>query len=297
MFCQSYFVSWHQNDYLKCEVIIVETIEYISSYVAKKPDEKGYIIYTAEENNTWKTLYERQLKVVQARACDEYLAGIEKLALTQDKIPQLPEVNKKLSVLTGWTVQPVAALISARAFFMLLANRQFPAATFIRTVEELNYVKEPDIFHELFGHCPMLTEPVFADFVQEYAQFVLNCPEKEWPLLQRLFWFTVEFGLILTKKGLRIYGGGILSSIGETTYSVESNLPQRQLFNPLVALRTPYRIDEMQRIYFVIQNYDELYQFAKHNIQTTLDQAHALGEFPPLFFPESGNPSIHIHAC
>lgn len=275
----------------------METTEFHSKYVSKKPDAKGFVTYEAKENHVWKTLYERQITIVQGRACDDYLAGLKKLDLNEKAIPQLPEVNKRLQSLAGWSIQPVAALISAEAFFTLLANRQFPAATFIRTMEELNYVQEPDIFHELFGHCPMLTEPVFADFVQEYAKFVLSCHKDDWPLLQRLFWFTVEFGLILTPQGLRIYGGGILSSIGETPYSVESDLPQRQLFNPLVALRTPYRIDQMQSVYFVIQSYQELYDFTKNNFASLLRRAHELGEYPPLFEIEPGNPSIHIHAC
>lgn len=275
----------------------METIEFHSKYTAKTPNNQGLVIYDSTENNTWKTLYDRQIKIIQGRACDEHLAGLEKLSLDAEKIPQLPEVTQKLYKLTGWSVEPVAALISAEAFFTLLANRRFPAATFIRTPAELNYIQEPDIFHELFGHCPLLTEPVFADFVQEYAKFVLTCHQKDWPLLQRLFWFTVEFGLIHTPKGLRIYGGGILSSIGETVYAVESDLPQRQLFNPLAALRTPYRIDQMQSVYFVIHDYQELYHFAKNNIQSCLDKAHELGEFPPLFPVENNNPSIHIHAC
>ncbi len=275
----------------------MDSIEFHSRYVSKKPDTKGFITYATEENHIWNTLYERQIKIVQGRACDEYLHGLEKLKLNEKAIPQLPEVNKRLDALTGWSVHPVAALISAEEFFTLLAHRQFPAATFIRTMEELNYIKEPDIFHELFGHCPMLTEPVFADFVQEYAKLVLACDKSDWPLLQRLFWFTVEFGLILTDKGLRIYGGGILSSIGETAYAVESPLPQRQLFNTLVALRTPYRIDQMQSVYFVIQSYQELYDFTKNNFSSFLRKAHELGEFSPLFSVEPGNPSIHICAC
>jgi len=270
------------------------------NYIAKIPDANGFITYTSEENDVWKTLYERQIHVIQKRACDEYLSGLQKLALDTQEIPQLPHVNEKLKALTGWSVQPVEAIIPAEEFFSLLANRQFPAATFIRTMQELDYVKEPDIFHELFGHCPMLTEPVFADFVQAYAQFVLTCEKKDWPLLQRLFWFTVEFGLILTPKGLRIYGGGILSSIGETVYALESDLPQRQLFNVLVALRTPYRIDQMQSSYFVIQRYQELYDFANYNLKNNMQHAHELGEYPPLFNvadAQNNNPNIHIHVC
>ena len=270
---------------------------FCSKYVAKIPNEEGFVYYNEEENQTWKILYERQMKIVQKRGCDEYLSGLEKLSFNPEQVPQLPEVSQKLRQLTGWSVEPVAALISAEDFFGLLANRQFPAATFIRTQEELDYVQEPDIFHELFGHCPMLTEPVFADFVQEYAKFVLSSEKKNWPLLQRLFWFTVEFGLIQTAKGLRVYGGGILSSIGETVYALESDLPQRQLFNPLVILRTPYRIDHMQLIYFVINDFQDLYHFAKYNTQRSLDRAHELGEFPAVFAVESDNPNIHIHAC
>lgn len=272
-------------------------MEFHSHYVSKQPDTAGFVAYTSEENHVWKTLYERQIQVVQNRGCDEYLAGLKKLTLDAKAIPQLPLVNQQLKTLTGWTVQPVAALISAEAFFTLLANRQFPAATFIRTMEALNYIQEPDIFHELFGHCPMLTEPVYADFVQAYAQLVLTYDQKDWPLLQRLFWFTVEFGLIQTSKGLRIYGGGILSSIGETIYALESDLAQRQLFNTLVALRTPYRIDQMQSTYFVIQDYQELYDFAKKDLRPLIQHAHELGEYPPLFQTEQDNPCIHIHVC
>lgn len=272
-------------------------MEFHSQYVSKKPDATGFIAYTSEENQVWKALYERQIQVVQKRACDEYLSGLKKLELDTNAIPQLPDINQKLHALTKWTVQPVDALISAEAFFKLLANRQFPAATFIRTMEELDYVTEPDIFHELFGHAPMLTEPTFADFLQNYAQFVLTCDQKDWSLLQRLFWFTVEFGLIQTSQGLRIYGGGILSSIGETVYALESDLAQRQLFNPLAVLRTPYRIDQMQSIYFVIQDYQTLYNFATQNIHQLMKRAHELGEFPPLFQVEQDNPCIHIHAC
>jgi len=275
----------------------MESSEFCSKYTAKKPDEKGFISYTHEENLTWKILYERQLKIVQNRACDEFMEGLDKLGLSSASIPQLSDVSAKMKALTGWTVEPVPALISAEAFFTLLANRKFPAATFIRIMEELDYVQEPDIFHELFGHCPMLTEPVFADFMQKYAQFVLTCDKKDWPLLQRFFWFTVEFGLIQTTNGLRIYGGGILSSKEETVYSLESDLPQRQLFNPLAALRTPYRIDQLQSVYFIIHGYEALYDFASSNITAFLSKAHQLGEFPPLFHMEEGNPCIHIHAC
>lgn len=272
-------------------------MEFQSRYVSHKPDQDGYIKYSTEENKVWRILFERQMKLIPRRACDDFIEGLNALNLNADAIPQLPEVSQRLKALTGWEVQPVAALISARAFFELLAHRQFPAATFIRTEEDLDYIQEPDIFHELFGHCPMLTNPVYADFVQNYARKVLDFEQKDWPLLQRLFWFTVEFGLIKSNKGLRIYGGGILSSMTETIYSLESPSVLRALFEPVSVFRTPYRIDMMQPVYFVISEYAELYDFVSSDIAKLIEQARALGEYPPFFEVDTNNPSVHISAC
>jgi phenylalanine-4-hydroxylase len=272
-------------------------MEFTSRYVAHQPNEQGIIDYTPVEHRIWKILFERQQHLLPGRACDEFLEGLRRLDLTSDTIPQLPDISCRLQAITGWQVAAVPALIPARTFFELLAQRRFPAATFIRCEQELDYVKEPDIFHELFGHCPMLTNQVYADFIHDYAQQVLTFPESDWPLLQRLFWFTVEFGLINTREGIRAYGGGILSSINETVYSVESDLALRALFDPLVAFRMPYRIDMLQRVYFVINDYQELYDIVTSKIGELLKRAHALGEYPPLFPVEKGNPNIHIHAC
>lgn len=273
-------------------------MQFSSRYVAHVPDAQGFVNYSAEENRIWSVLFERQMKLLPGRACDSFLSGLNTLGITANAIPQLPELSQRLYEKTGWQVAPVAALISAREFFEFLANKYFPAATFIRCEEELNYVKEPDIFHEIFGHCPMLTDPVYADFVHDYACKVLSFPESDWALLQRMFWFTVEFGLINTPKGLRAYGGGILSSISETVYSVESDVPARLLFEPVVAFRMPYRIDMLQPVYFVIDNYQTLYDFVLTNIEDLLIRARELGEFPP-FFPVDAvnNPNIHIRAC
>lgn len=270
---------------------------FISRYVAHLPDTQGYIHYSSEEHRVWAQLFERQMKLLPGRASDEFLCGLQALALVPDAIPQLPDVSRCLLALTGWQVKPVEALISARDFFELLANRYFPAATFIRNMDELDYVTEPDVFHELFGHCPMLTQAVYADFIHDYACFVLSRPESEWALLQRLFWFTVEFGLIQTPQGLRAYGGGILSSISETVYSVESDLAMRVLFNPLTAFRTPYRIDQLQPIYFVIDNYQQLYDSVTDQLDGVIQRAHQLGEYPPCFPVDENNPCVHIHAC
>lgn len=272
-------------------------VDFKSRYQAKQASSQGYVEYTAQEHDVWRQLYERQIQTLPKRACDEHLQGLEKLAMSQDSIPQLPDVNQRLKQISGWTVSPVEALISHHEFFTLLSNRIFPAATFIRSQDELDYLKEPDIFHELFGHCPMLTQPDFADFTQKYAEKVLAMPETDWPLMQRLFWFTVEFGLIQTPNGLRAYGGGILSSIGETSYSVESPVAMRILYDPLVVFRTPYRIDEMQPIYFVIDSYRQLFDSINQDLKPVLAQSRTLGEFPPLFTVEDGNPNIHIQHC
>ncbi|MFI4918222.1 MAG: phenylalanine 4-monooxygenase [Legionellales bacterium] len=272
-------------------------MEFSSNYVAHVPDAQGLVAYSAEEHRIWTTLFERQMKLLSGRACDEFLSGLQTLEINAQAIPQLPEISKRLQAITGWQVVPVAALISAREFFELLAQKKFPAATFIRSQEELNYVQEPDIFHELFGHCPMLTDKVYADFIHDFACKVLTFPESDWPLLQRMFWFTVEFGLIKTAKGLRAYGGGILSSITETVYSVESDIPVRILFEPIAVFRMPYRIDMLQFVYFVIDGYQDLYDLVSSDINKFLVRARELGEFPPYFHVDPNNPSIHISAC
>jgi phenylalanine-4-hydroxylase len=272
-------------------------MEFISRYVAHVPDKEGYVAYSAEEHRVWTTLFERQMKLLPGRACDEFLAGLTALELTAHHIPQIPDINRQLKKCTGWQVAPVSALISAREFFELLSKRYFPTATFIRVAEELDYVQEPDIFHEVFGHCPMLTSQVYADFMYDYAHKVLSFPESDWPLLQRLFWFTVEFGLIKTQQGLRAYGGGILSSISETVYAVESDIPLRVLFHPVVAFRTPYRIDMLQPIYFVIEQYQALYDFVLSDIAKMIVRARELGEYPAIFPVDPNNPSVHILAC
>jgi len=272
-------------------------MEFSSRYTAYVPDAQGLVNYSAQENRIWSILFNRQMKLLPNRACPEFLTGLDTLGLEASAVPQLPDVSNRLKAKTGWKIAPVAALISAREFFELLACKSFPAATFIRAEEELDYVKEPDIFHEIFGHCPMLTNQVYANFVYDYATKVLTFPEADWPLLQRMFWFTVEFGLIQTKQGLRAFGGGILSSTAETVYSVESDIPLRVLFDPIVAFRTPYRIDMLQPVYFVIDSYQVLYDFVLSDIGKHLQRVRELGEFAPLFPVDPNNPNIHIRAC
>lgn len=252
-----------------------------TNYKAKAPDANGIIPYTAEEDSVWRDLYARQIQVIENRACEEYIEGLRLLDLPNDHVPQCKEVSDSLTKATGWGIQPVAALIPFDEFFTLLANKKFPAASFIRTREELDYLKEPDIFHEVFGHCPLLTNQVYADFIQKYGELGLKATQKERVLLARLFWFTIEFGLINTKNGLRIYGAGILSSKEETIYALENSTPQRKKFSPLDALRTPYRYDIKQSIYFVIDSYRDIFDLIQTNIMGLIRESQQLGEFPP----------------
>lgn len=254
-----------------------------SDYLAKTPDEKGYVNYTDEENKTWEFLIERQMTVVQNRACDAYLKGIEILNFPKNRVPQCQAISEVLLRQTGWSVEPVPALIPRDEFFTLLANRKFPAATFIRRWDEIDYLKEPDIFHEYFGHCPMLTDPRCADFMQHYGEIALKASDKEREYLARLYWFTVEFGLIQTEKGLRIYGGGILSSKHETIYCLEDPEPLRKVFDVIEVLRTPYRIDALQKIYFIIQDFATLFQLTEMDLFEKIHEADSLGLYPPMF--------------
>ncbi|MFB2858476.1 phenylalanine 4-monooxygenase [Aeromonas hydrophila] len=258
-----------------------------SLYTAHQPDEAGTIHYSDEEHGTWQILIARQLAALEGKACDEYQAGLARLDLPQDRIPQLAQINAVLQPATGWSVAAVPALISFDRFFALLANRQFPVATFIRRRDELDYLQEPDIFHEIFGHCAMLTNPAFAHFTHVYGQLGLRAGKEERVFLARLYWFTVEFGLLATADGLRIYGGGILSSIGETAYALGGQ-PVLQPFDPIEVLRTPYRIDIMQPTYFVLPELGELYRLAEQDIMAMVAEARRLGLRPPRFAPAGG---------
>ena len=238
----------------------------MTKYIAKTPDDSGHIEFSEHENETWRILFERQIAAVQPRACQEYLDGLEALALPSDHIPQCAELSAVLQAKTGWSVVPVSAIIPLEKFFSLLASRQFPAASFIRFREELDYLQEPDIFHEYFGHCPLLTNQAYADFIQWYGEIALTTHKKAQSLLGRLFWFTIEFGLLQTTAGVKIYGGGILSSFQETHYALESQVPQRIPFDIEKILHTPYHYDEIQNCYFVIDKLDTLFHIKSDKI-------------------------------
>lgn len=253
----------------------------ISTYEAKPVDALGNVAYTDAENQVWQELITRQYPLVKTRACDEYLHGLALLNLAQERIPQCHEVSKILSRETGWMLEPVPALIPFDQFFHLLANRKFPAATFIRRRDELDYLQEPDIFHEVFGHAPLLTHKPYADFTEQYGKLGLNASHQDRVMLAKLYWFTIEFGLIKTKQGLRIYGGGILSSKNETKYCLESDDAQRHPFDVMNVLRTPYRIDIMQPIYYCIDDFQVLFDLIHLDLISCINEARRLGMYEP----------------
>jgi phenylalanine-4-hydroxylase len=260
-----------------------------TKYVSREPDENGFIDWTDEENSTWGELLKRQLDCLKGKACDEFNLGLEFLQLPTDRIPQLDEVSQVLKKTTGWQCEPVPALIGFGQFFKLLSEKKFPVATFIRSKEEFDYLQEPDIFHEIFGHCPLLTNSSFADYTQAYGQMGLNATKEQRVFLARLYWFTVEFGLLDTPEGVRVYGGGILSSPGETKLATESCGVEREPLDILTVLRTPYRIDIMQPLYYTlskVSDLDDIRKYEVDEIMALVEQAQSLGVFPAKFQPK-----------
>lgn len=256
-----------------------------TKYVSKYPNSEGIIEWTQDENKTWNTLINRQTEIVQTRASKEFLEGLDRIQFSRNEVPQHHIINQRLKDFTGWQVEIVPALIPAKEFFTLLANKKFPAASFIRIPEELDYIQEPDIFHEFYGHVPLLTFKDYANFMEEFGKLALSISPKDRRRLFRLFWFTIEFGLLKENDQTKAYGGGMLSSIHETVWSVESKEPVREAFDPLKALRTPYRIDIPQPLYYVLENFSDLYKILDKDVIALLEESKELGDFEPLFEP------------
>ena len=215
--------------------------------------------YTPEEHATWDTLFARQARLLPGRASDAYLRGLDVLKLSKPGIPDFDELSERLMRLTGWSVVAVPGLVPDDVFFDHMANRRFVAGNFIRRPDQLDYLEEPDVFHDVFGHVPMLADPVFADYLAAYGrggQRALGLDSLKY--LGRLYWYTVEFGLIGEPEGLRIYGAGIVSSFAETRFALDDPSPNRIGFDLKRVMRTEYRIDDFQQNYFVIPSFDEL---------------------------------------
>lgn len=215
--------------------------------------------FTPEEHRVWDTLFERQAKLLPGRASNAYLRGLDVLKLSKPGIPDFEELSERLMALTGWQVVAVPGLVPDDVFFDHMANRRFVAGNFIRRPDQLDYLQEPDVFHDVFGHVPMLADPVFADYLAAYGrggQRALGLDALKY--LGRLYWYTVEFGLIAEPEGLRIYGSGIVSSFAESRFALDDPSPNRIAFDLKRVMRTEYRIDDFQQNYFVIPSFDEL---------------------------------------
>lgn len=220
-----------------------------------------YSKYGPEDFQVWRILFERQEENMPGRATAEFLEGIRRINFTADKIPDFSETNPLLKSITGWELAVVPGIIPDDVFFTLMANRKFPASTWLRKMSELDYLEEPDMFHDVFGHVPLLTNQPFVDFLQELSKIGLDYIDNKWAieLLSRIYWFTIEFGLIREEGQLRIYGAGILSSPGETIYSL-SDKPKHFEYDVEQILNTPYRKDTFQDRYFIIESYEQLYE-------------------------------------
>jgi phenylalanine-4-hydroxylase len=222
--------------------------------------EQDYAQYTAVDHDTYRRLYARQVQQLPGKACEEFIAAVAQLG-APERIPHFDDISERLLRATGWQVVSVPGLIPEEAFFALLAARKFPVTDWLRKPEEFDYIVEPDVFHDLFGHVPLLFNPMFADYMQAYGAGGLKASRLDaCELLARLYWYTVEFGLIGTPQGLRAYGAGILSSAGELAYSVSSGEPERVAFDLRRIMRTKYKIDSYQANYFVIDSFDQLFE-------------------------------------
>jgi len=251
-------------------------------YISKYPDAAGRFQYDAEEDAVWGQLFNRQLADLKGRICPQFLDGVNALKLEAGHVPQVAEIDARLQALTGFGAEGVPAIIPPSQFFALLAAGKFPVATFLRRREDMDYIEEPDIFHEVFGHCPMLTNQAFADFVRGFGAAALRLGKPYSWRLFRLFWFTVEFGMIRTKDGLRGYGAGIASSPAEAAHACGGAALYRP-FDLLEIFRTDYRIDIVQPVYFVIDSFEQLSACLDADFATLIDRAKALGDLPVHF--------------
>ncbi|HYD59443.1 MAG TPA: phenylalanine 4-monooxygenase [Noviherbaspirillum sp.] len=255
------------------------------AYRPERPDwtiDQGWENYSAEEHGVWKTLYERQMKLLPGRACDEFVAGMRDLPIEADRIPDFRRLSEVLMKRTGWQVVAVPGLVPDDVFFEHLANRRFPSGQFVRRPDQLDYLQEPDVFHDVFGHVPMLMNPVIADYIQAYGEGGLRAKQLGMlDNLARVYWYTVEFGLVEQKDGLRIYGAGIASSYTESIFAIDDPSPNRVRFDLERVMRTRYRIDDFQETYFVVRNLEELLELARIDFGLVYERIKGQEELEP----------------
>jgi len=236
--------------------------------------------YSPDDHARWHFLCERQKPLLAGRACNEYLRALQDLSIVSESgIPDLRRVSDTLEKTTNWTIVTVPGLIPGGVFLEHLSKRQFPVTWWIRGQEQIDYLKEPDVFHDLFGHVPLLSNPVFADYMQQFGLGAMKAKGlKATKLITRLYWFTVEFGLINTPEGLRIFGSGIVSSAKESVYALESPAPNRLGFDLIRMMRTNYRYDDLQRTYFVIDSFEQLFDETRPDFTEYYARVKALPE-------------------
>jgi phenylalanine-4-hydroxylase len=235
----------------------------------RNPDftiDQNWSSYSRQEHDRWDRLFRRAKEVLRERACDEYTAMMDALKLSDSGIPDMERLSDRLERMTGWRVVPVTELVPDEIFFDHLANKRFPAGAFIRPEAEMDYLKEPDIFHDVFGHVPLLANPLYADFMQAYGKGGQRAMKLgRLANLARLYWYTVEFGLIQSDAGLRIFGAGIMSSATESVFALSDPSPHRIAFNLERVMRTKYIIDDFQQTYFVVVSFDKLLEACYHD--------------------------------
>lgn len=254
-----------------------------TEYIAKLPGSDGLIAYSTEEDAIWGDLVAAQWSAVQKHMAKPYLDGLAILDMPRDRVPQCAEISAILKRKTGWTVAPVPALIGFKTFFGMLADKTFPAASFIRSRKDFDYIEEPDIFHEIFGHTPLLTDPRFARFSEAIGKAGQVVDKKHYAWLIRLYWFTIEFGLTYEGGALKALGSGLASSPTELPHAVLSGTPVIRPFDVIDILRTPYRIDIHQPVYFAIENLDDLFAAADRDLAADIVVAQEKGLFAPLY--------------
>lgn len=238
--------------------------------------------YTDDEHAVWRDLFTRQSRLLPGRACDEFLDGLNRLGVVADRIPDFEELSAILTRATGWRIVAVPGLVPDDVFFRHLAERRFPATNWIRRRDQMDYLQEPDVFHDVFGHVPLLVNPVFGDYLAAYGRGGLKALRLgALHFLARLYWYTVEFGLIRTDGGLRIYGSGIVSSRGESRYCLESTRSKRIGFDLRRIMRTRYRIDDFQETYFVIDSFDQLFGATAPDFTPIYEEVRTMNEIGP----------------
>jgi phenylalanine-4-hydroxylase len=244
--------------------------------------DQGWSRYSDEDHAVWRDLFTRQSQLLPGRACDEFLDGLSALGVVADRIPDFEALSAILTRATGWRIVAVPGLVPDDVFFRHLSERRFPATNWIRRRDQMDYLQEPDVFHDIFGHVPLLVNPVFGDYLAAYGRGGLKALRLgALHHLARLYWYTVEFGLIRTGRGLRIYGSGIVSSRGESRYCLESDRPTRIRFDLRRIMRTRYRIDDFQETYFVIDGFDQLFEATAPDFTPIYEEVRAMDEIPP----------------